>query len=1114
MSIFETASAASFSLPGVDLNNITSIGTYYQEHAIPQHYNAGVIVASVAVAILGSYVTLFVLGKRTGNSGARNVFLLLLGATTMSFVGIWGMHFIGMYMRLQATPSLNWYINFNPGFTVFSFVVPCISLVFSFLFVDQDSVNFRLWRVVVAGSLTGGTVALMHYSASFYCNFNVSFGAGQVVGSILLACICCTVGLTAFFRFRSQWQDSWWKRGLCAIILGAGVSSMHYIGTSGTSYRLKNNSINYEMALANGKRRNDILVIIIGVTCIVVVVVSSFIAFSDFFVTRESRKKARKLVVASATFDMSGRLMVQSDGTLPLITIEERTLRNAEVLEALNQRSSIFQWLYTVSWDWEIVVPFLDAIAEKVFETEKSEQRAFQRHALTTVQKARRLLSGRHKKENEDVLKKHSSAPLLDFRDKVVDAARRLASELDTPLPSIGIFYDQVLPTGTKRAVELAAARDAYRRRLDPSYTAPSPQYDDEQSIGSRAATSVFGEGSDEEQGATIFVVREVLQEERIQLAKQGYRFTETRFLTSVLADRHNVAKSEMESTLEALRIYARRGAKPVVQPGGVYAGLFGVRPNSMYRAGGLDVLVYSFARHQIPAYRLPEVTILTEEMLGFLKTIDQMPMEGVMTACRVATMHLTERCKTLSNYLKLQVNSQEELERMKLREEEVSIQSLIHFQQALFTSLEALHRSVSFFPQVLTLARVSSEVLTVPSSLVEDSPPAQIILIQAVLPAEKVYTRSSTQVMPFPTEKPSPDSPFVLTPYIMFAKAQMMMFRGQLAEDFEEEVAKGLTKRYRARKSAGTMEASNVTDDVTKASQAQSEKSHDQSSRALGPADVDDNRRARSLKRKPLLARFPGAALSSASSSDGLHKTESKASIAYELPMLPIIPASFESSSHKSFRPNPSPDFLNLPRSTSGSLGIRRFIENNNAGAELSLTQNDQSRFVRTLTSESVMSVKHPHNYVQEEEDDGENDSHSHGIGIASSEGHSPLTSTATSHPLLVNPASPRESTAAASRFTRIRSKSEAADKSRPQSNPLPGRPAANSLSFGREYGLVTASNTDGNTEHRRARTANAIPRTPSATRLNFENWQARQMEELEKFQPNLLLGILPSEY
>lgn len=249
---------------GVDLSNSTAIAFYYSQHAIPQRFDAGVIVASIAVSLLGSYSALFVLGKRTGNSGVRNIALLVLAATVMSYVGIWSMHFIGMHMQLEATPTMKWYITYNPGFTVFSVLAPTFALIVSFLFVDNATFGFRLWKVVLAGTLTGGTVALMHYSASFHCNFLVNFRPAQVVVSILLACILCTVGLTAFFRFRSQWQDSWWKRMICAVVLACGVATMHYVAVSGTSYRMRPEFVAHIEDLSGGERRNNIMVIIIA----------------------------------------------------------------------------------------------------------------------------------------------------------------------------------------------------------------------------------------------------------------------------------------------------------------------------------------------------------------------------------------------------------------------------------------------------------------------------------------------------------------------------------------------------------------------------------------------------------------------------------------------------------------------------------------------------------------------------------------------------------------------------------------------------------------------------------------------------------------------------------
>ncbi|KAI3482531.1 hypothetical protein L1887_54836 [Cichorium endivia] len=164
----------------------------------------------------------------------------------------------------------------------------------------------------------------------------------------------------------------------------------------------------------------------------------------------------------------------------------------------------------------------------------------------------------------------------------------------------------------------------------------PSRQFADDESSINGPVPSIFGEGNDQEEGAMLFLVRELpnsaASTERFR--QMGYRMTETRFLAGVLADRVAVQKEEMEPLLDSLKVYAKRGTRPVVQPGGVYCGLFGVRASTS-KEGGLDVLVYNFARHQIPAYRLPDVQCITPEMKTFLGSLDQATMEDAHEGVR-----------------------------------------------------------------------------------------------------------------------------------------------------------------------------------------------------------------------------------------------------------------------------------------------------------------------------------------------------------------------------------------------------------------------------------------------------------------------------------------------
>lgn len=65
-----------------------------------------------------------------------------------------------------------------------------------------------------------------------------------------------------------------------------------------------------------------------------------------------------------------------------------------------------------------------------------------------------------------------------------------------------------------------------------------------------------------------------------------------------MLSDKLGVDKDLMGETLEQLRTYARRGIRSVVQPQGVYAALFALRPGQTKDASE-EVLVYNFARRE-----------------------------------------------------------------------------------------------------------------------------------------------------------------------------------------------------------------------------------------------------------------------------------------------------------------------------------------------------------------------------------------------------------------------------------------------------------------------------------------------------------------------------------
>ena len=69
-------------------------------------------------------------------------------------------------------------------------------------------------------------------------NYSSTYEIGNVVGSIIIAIAATNIALVLFFRLQSKWDDAFWKRAGCALLLAGAVSGMHWTAATGTSYTL------------------------------------------------------------------------------------------------------------------------------------------------------------------------------------------------------------------------------------------------------------------------------------------------------------------------------------------------------------------------------------------------------------------------------------------------------------------------------------------------------------------------------------------------------------------------------------------------------------------------------------------------------------------------------------------------------------------------------------------------------------------------------------------------------------------------------------------------------------------------------------------------------------
>ncbi|WVR07510.1 hypothetical protein IAU60_004552 [Kwoniella sp. DSM 27419] len=751
-------------------NDPSALAEYYVNQAIPLRPQPGVLVASIIVSILGSYATLLVLGRRTGSRGWRNHGMLFLAAIVFAACAIWGMHFVSMIsVRLKASPYVTWYIQFNPGMTAMSLLVPIFATFISFWLIGAE-VEFQLWRVLFAGSFLGLTVGLMHYSASFKLpTLVVSYTAITVVFALIIAVVAAIVALFLFFRLRAQWEESWWKRVLCSLVLATAVCGMHYLGLGGTSYRYKPGTDPSDLANANVQSTR--LTIAISVMCGVIVLLCFAMAFIDAVTRQQIRNKARNIVIASAAFDKTGKLLVKNDGTIPMQVIQtDADLQR--VLGELDPRRPTFQWLYQLSFNWSLVTPFVPRILKSVIDRQKG--RAPQPSPME------RGLA-------------NATVETLLFRSRFVEASVLLAQQLDLSVESLGAMFDRVLTTGT-RLPEEKSERSAEEGK-------GNLKGDDESSIHGITLRMHASEG------VMLFLVREIGEghpaawdvpnADKSQLRSndsvdsytaRGYRMAETRFFSKAMADHFGVSKPEMDVFLSACKTYAKRGTRPVVQSAGAYLGLFGVRPTGT-QMGGLDVLVYNFARHQIPAYRLPDVGYpLNATMKAWVRELANASMGEVLKRCNEAVA----RAET-SDDGSASVHSQID-------------ESLYEFQAAIAVAIEALTTALRCWPTLLDIAKLSPEILEIPASDHDDKAPAQMVVLEVVLPAPDirltpVQSRASGVQAPALAsgrhESDKPPAPFVYTPFSLFTKSQAMLLRAKAFQDYSKNTALDLNKVY-----------------------------------------------------------------------------------------------------------------------------------------------------------------------------------------------------------------------------------------------------------------------------------------------------------------------------
>ncbi|KAL8700546.1 MAG: hypothetical protein Q9201_005397 [Fulgogasparrea decipioides] len=547
---------------------------------IDHSYNPGYIVLSYLVSFVGCWTSLKLLHRRTSHHGFYNWYLLLGAAISMGAVAIWSMHYIGNRAITMLNGERELQIRYSPAYTAGSFFLPiCVLSIAFYLLGISGEVHITL--TVVVGILTGAAICGMHYlGQGAISNYAVSYYWEYVVGSAFIAAIAATVALGVFFYLKATWTNSWIKRALCASVLAASVSGMHWVATVGTIYRYRS-----EAQQRGGLTRQATVIIVLwlvslfavspratltqiekAITCCFALV--TIAVFAQRLRTR-SAHRAQQIALASIIFDTDGKLMVTPDGRLPF----RKIMKTYSFSEIFNIDHSVFSWIYRVSHNWLGVANMI------------SDMRAHLR--ITHCQK--RFGSS----TDNDFLDQGSltsqigdSGFATTFKERFCVAASELANMIHEPLEKLGVLFDAIMFTGTVN-----------RGRQKKFYSQPRSN-NNHDSLELGQVRPVYGHGQ------LLFLVRRANRQDVARLQAAGFSFAHPTSIISSLAESLEVSVPELSDQL--LRLWKSVSIESVLDPG-VHLACYALRP----RYGGWDILVDRNSKSMLPSVQLTKEDLL-----------------------------------------------------------------------------------------------------------------------------------------------------------------------------------------------------------------------------------------------------------------------------------------------------------------------------------------------------------------------------------------------------------------------------------------------------------------------------------------------------------------------
>ena len=246
------------------------------------------------------------------------------------------MHFVGNRAIVLGDGEVAIQLHYSPTYTAISAIIPVVVIFLGLMVADRfyrrsKRAAIRVVSLVVCGICAGAAITEMHYLGNKgTTNYHLEFSLPHVFGAAGIAVGASLLSFGLFFHWSGSWLNNIFRRVIVACFLALAVSGMHWTGAAGTRYEVRG----YHDR--SGQERNVTLIIAL---CLVrnhtrpsrlsLIPQQSMSACAVCFLLgflkqrhrRLLRDRAQQVVLACATFDEGGRLLVSQAGLLPCQTI-------------------------------------------------------------------------------------------------------------------------------------------------------------------------------------------------------------------------------------------------------------------------------------------------------------------------------------------------------------------------------------------------------------------------------------------------------------------------------------------------------------------------------------------------------------------------------------------------------------------------------------------------------------------------------------------------------------------------------------------------------------------------------------------------------------------------